>query len=139
MKKEKKITPLDLKEWKDFTKNPKDIFDKEKNHSIINKHVNQYKFDLHGFSLQEANIKVKEIIVSCVEKKYNEILLVTGKGLHSQTDCNTYVSKNLSKLRYSIPDYILNDNHLSKLVLSINSASKKNGGDGAIVIKLKKL
>tara|TARA_X000001036_G_scaffold427659_1_gene456533 strand:- start:2325 stop:2744 length:420 start_codon:yes stop_codon:yes gene_type:complete len=139
VKKEKKITPLDLKEWKDFTKNPKDIFDKEKNHSIINKHVNQYKFDLHGFSLQEANIKVKEIIVSCVEKKYNEILLVTGKGLHSQTDSDSYVSKDLSKLRYSIPDFILNDNHLSELVLSINSASKEKGGEGAIVIKLKKL
>ena len=84
-------------------------------------------------------IKVKEIIVSCVEKKYNEILLVTGKGLHSQTDSDSYVSKDLSKLRYSIPDFILNDNHLSELVLSINSASKEKGGEGAIVIKLKKL
>ena len=139
MKKEKKIEPLDLKEWNDFTKNPKDIFDKEKNKNIISKQINQYKFDLHGFSLQEANIKVKEIIVSCVEKKYNEILLVTGKGLHSQTDSDSYVSKDLSKLRYSIPDFILNDNHLSELVLSINSASKEKGGEGAIVIKLKKL
>jgi DNA-nicking Smr family endonuclease len=139
VKKEKKIEPLDLKEWNDFTKNPKDIFDKEKNKNIISKQINQYKFDLHGFSLQEANIKVKEIIVSCVEKKYNEILLVTGKGLHSQTDSDSYVSKDLSKLRYSIPDFILNDNHLSELVLSINSASKEKGGEGAIVIKLKKL
>ena len=139
MKKEKKIEPLDLKEWNDFTKNPKDIFDKEKNKNIISKQINQYKFDLHGFSLQEANIKVKEIIVSCVEKKYNEILWVTGKGLHSQTDSDSYVSKDLSKLRYSIPDFILNDNHLSELVLSINSASKEKGGEGAIVIKLKKL
>ena len=66
-------------------------------------------------------------------------MLVTGKGLHSQTDSDSYVSKDLSKLRYSIPDFILNDNHLSELVLSINSASKEKGGEGAIVIKLKKL
>ena len=70
---------------------------------------------------------------------YKEILLITGKGIHSNTDKDIYLSKDFSKLRYSIPDYIKSDLDLSKNIISISNADKVDGGDGAIIIKLKKL
>ena len=79
------------------------------------------------------------IILSCVEKNYKEILLITGKGIHSNTEQDVYASKDLSKLRYSVPEYINSNLSLSKHIVSISEADKKNGADGAIIIKLKKL
>ena len=74
-----------------------------------------------------------------LEKKYSEILLVTGKGIHSNTDQDVYVSNELSKLKYSIPDYIKSDNDLFSKISSISKADPQDGGDGAIIVKLKKL
>ena len=94
---------------------------------------------MHGYSLEEANAKVQELIISCVKNQYKEILLITGKGIHSNTEENVYISKNLSKLRYSVPEYIRSNSELSKKVISISKSDKSDGGDGAILIKLKKL
>ena len=94
---------------------------------------------MHGHTLIAANEKVKEIILSCVQKNYKEILLITGKGLHSNTDQNTYVSKELSKLKFSVPEYVNTQKDLSDKILSIEQASTNDGGEGAIIIKLKKL
>jgi len=65
--------------------------------------------------------------------------LITGKGIHSNTENNTYVSKDLSKLRFSIPDYINSSPDLLNKIQSISNAPTKEGGDGALIIKLKKL
>ena len=94
---------------------------------------------MHGFTLDGANKKVKEILLSGVGNKYKEILLITGKGLHSNTGKDTYVSEKLSKLKFSVPEFINNNNEISKHVISISEASKKDGGAGAILIKLKNL
>ena len=69
---------------------------------------------MHGYSLVSANNKVREIVDKCIEKKYSEILLITGKGIHSNTDNDVFISKDLSKLRYSIPEYINSNTDLSK-------------------------
>ena len=87
----------------------------------------------------DANKKVKEVILSCIEHKYKEILLITGKGLHSTTDEDAFVSKNLSKLKFAVPEFINNDSEINKHVISITEASLKDGGSGAILIKLKNL
>ncbi len=87
----------------------------------------------------EANEKVKEIILSCIEKNYNEILLITGKGIHSNIEQDVYASKDFSKLKYSVPAFIKSDIEISKYISSIEDADRKDGGEGAIVIKLKKL
>ena len=94
---------------------------------------------MHGFTLVEANDKVKELILSCVNNNFNEVLLITGKGIHSNTDEDAYVSKDLSKLKHSVPEFIKFNSDISKYVISITAANKKDGGDGAIIIKLKKL
>ena len=76
---------------------------------------------------------------NCVEKEYKEILLVTGKGIHSDNPTDVYTSDKLNKIRYSVPEFIKNDPDLLRLVVSVNPAEKKDGGDGALLIKLKTL
>jgi|TARA_B100001093_G_scaffold412368_1_gene402008 DNA-nicking Smr family endonuclease len=137
--KKKEPNQEDRKVWEDYIKNPSDIYDKDKNtfNSISRKE--RYKFDLHGFTLDEANKKVKEIIEYCVKNKFRELLLITGKGIHSTSDEDAYISKDLGKLKYSIPEFIKINEDLNKFIISINDAEKKDGGEGAIIIKLKNL
>ena len=139
MIKKKNLPAEDKKIWDDYIKSPTDIYDKEEKNIINNQRKERFIFDLHGFTLIDANQKVKEIILSCVNTKYKEILLITGKGLHSTTDNDTFVSKNLSKLKFSVPEFINNNNELNNCVLSISEAAIKDGGAGAILIKIKNL
>ena len=137
MKKKDFLSKKDRKDWENFLKDKSHIPDKDQ----VNQSKNQdqvYKYDLHGLTLSEANKKVKEIIISCSEKNYREILLITGKGLHSRDD-DVYKSSNLSKLRYSVPEYINSEPEISKLIISVVNPSRKEGGDGALLIKLIKL
>ena len=137
MKKKDSLSQKDKEDWENFLENTFFIPDKDK--ASQNQDNNQtYKFDLHGYTLSDANKKVKEIVISCSEKKYKEILLITGKGLHSKND-DVYKSSKLSKLKYSIPEYINSEPDISKLILSISTPSQKDGGEGALLIKLKKL
>jgi len=129
----KKDLPLeDKKVWEEYTKNPSNIYDKDKINTTENTRKERFKFDLHGFTLDEANLKVREIILSCIKKNYKEVLL-------SNTDKDIYVSKDLSKLKFSVPEFINNNNELNNYVFSITEANLKDGGAGAILIKLKNL
>ncbi len=139
MKKEKNLSNTDKTQWEEYIKNPKDIFDKELENKRIFRPNYRFRFDLHGFTLLDANQKVRQLIIDCQEKDFKEILLITGKGLHSNTDKNTYVSKELSKLKFSVPEYINSQKDLLDKIFSIEQASISNGGEGAIIIKLKKL
>jgi DNA-nicking Smr family endonuclease len=136
--KKKDLSKDDSEVWQSYIKNPTDVYDKDLGKKSINR-KERFKFDLHGYTLVEANKKVKEIIISCSKNKYREILLITGKGLHSTSDEDTYVSSDLSKLRYSVPEFISSDDELKNYIISIEEAEKKDGGDGAILIKLKNL
>ena len=139
MIKKKDLSQEDKEAWENFTKQPSDIYDKEQQTRKNNFRKERLKFDLHGFTLQEANKKVEEIILAATTDQYREVLLITGKGLHSTTDEDAYVSKDLSKLKFSVPEFINNNNELKKHVISISEASIKDGGKGAILIKLKNL
>jgi len=136
--KKKDLSKKDSEIWQSYIKNPTDVYDKDLENKLINR-KERFKFDLHGYTLDEANKKVKEIIISCRENKYREILLITGKGLHSTSGKDTYVSKDLSKLKYSVPEFINTDAELKNFIISMSEADKKDGGDGAILIKLKNL
>ena len=136
MIKKKDLDLEDKKTWEEYIKNPSDIYDKDLGASKSTQRKERYKFDLHGFTLDEANIKVKKIIDHCVKNKFKELLLITGKGIHSTSDEDAYVSKNLGKLKYSVPEFI-KTSELNKFVISINEAEKKDGGEGAIIIRLK--
>ncbi len=133
----KKISDKDKKDWENFLSNSeslpnKDLNSKEK----IAKKIKT--FDLHGFSLSDANKKVTELILDSYEKRVNKLLIVTGKGLHSQNEKDPYVSKDLGILRYSVPDFIKSKHELMNLINSIEDADISDGGDGAFYIFLKK-
>ena len=138
MIKKKDLDLEDKKTWEEYIKNPSDIYDKDQGASKSTQRKERYKFDLHGFTLDEANIKVKKIIDHCVKNKFKELLLITGKGIHSTSDQDAYVSKNFGKLKYSVPEFI-KTSELNKFVISINDAETKDGGEGAIIIKLRNL
>ena len=138
MSKKKDLSQKDKKIWEDYIKNPSDIYDKDKNNQKIAR-KGRYKFDLHGFTLDEANKKVKEILLFCIKNKYKELLLITGKGLHSLGDKDVYTSKEFGKLKFSVPEFIRTDLDIKNLIVSINLADVKDGGEGAILIKLKNL
>ena len=139
MIKKKEPNQEDKKIWEDYIKNPSDIYDKDLGDSDNIKRRERYTFDLHGFTLDEANEKVKEIIDHCVKNKIRELLLVTGKGIHSTNDKDAYISKNLGKLKYSVPEFIKTNPDLNRCIISIKDAEKKDGGEGAIILKLKNL
>ena len=139
MIKKKDINQENKKIWEEYIKNPYDIYDKDQNSYNKIQKSGRFKFDLHGFTLDEANIKVKEIINYCIKNKFRELLLITGKGIHSSTDEDAYISKDLGKLKYSVPEFIKTNSDLNKFIISINDADIKDGGAGAIIIKLKNL
>ena len=137
MKKKVHLSKKDKEDWQNFLKDTSRLPDKDqKNRTDMV--TSKFRFDLHGLTLDEANKKVKEIIKSCSEKNCREILLITGKGLHSNQE-DVYKSSDLSKLRYSVPEYIKSDPEISRLIFSVVNPSQKEGGEGALLIKLKKL
>ncbi len=137
MKKKGSLTQKDKEDWSNFLKDTSRVPDKDQ--TLHTDSVGKrFRFDLHGLGLDEANKRVKEIVKSCSEKNYKEILLITGKGLHSNQE-DVYKSSDLSKLRFSVPDFINSDPEISKLILSMVNPPYKEGGEGALLIKLKKL
>ncbi len=139
MTNKKDLSKEDKKTWLDYIKNPTGVYDKDVNKLSKIKAKERFRFDLHGYSLSDANIKVKELIINCVENNYREILLITGKGIHSSNEKDIYVSKELGKLKFSVPEYIKSDEELNKHIISVDQAEIKDGGEGAIIIKLKNL
>ena len=139
MIKKKDLSEKDIEAWETYIKNPSDVYDKDKNIKKNQESKERFRFDLHGHTLNEANQRVRDIIFSCVKKKYREILFITGKGLHSSSAKDAYVSKDFSKLKYSVPDFIKSDENLNKFVFSISDADIKDGGEGAIIVKLRNL
>ena len=138
VKKKSYVSSKDKKDWITFTKQMGNIKAKESDLLKENIKTNKVKkLDLHGFSLIEANKLVKNFITKSFNSGYRKLLIVTGKGLRSKSHDNPYLSDKLSVLRYSVPEYIKNDEILSNKITKISTADMKNGGEGAIYIFLK--
>ena len=115
-----------------------DINPKESDLLKKNIEINKVKkLDLHGSSLIEANEIVKKFIIESFNSGYKKLLVVTGKGLRSKSYNNPYVSEKLNVLRYSVPEFIKNDENLNNKISRISQADIKDGGEGAIYIFLK--
>ena len=122
-----------------FTKQIGDISPKKVDLLEQNTEINKVrKLDLHGFSLMQANKIVKKFIIKSFNNGYAKLLIVTGKGSRSKSHKNPYLSEKLSVLKYSIPEYINNDENLINKINKISKADLKDGGEGAIYIFLKK-
>jgi len=140
VKKKYTITSKDKKDWIDFTKRLENIFDKDANFIKQNTSVNKIgKLDLHGLSLNQANKIVKKFIIESFEKGYKKILIITGKGLKSKVHKNPYLSEQMNILKYSVPEFIKNDEDLFEKINRISTADLKDGGEGAFYIFFKKV
>ena len=131
------ISDKDKKDWEKFIISEEKVTDKDSKSNLKTSQKSKY-IDLHGYSLEEANKKIEKFIIESYVKKIKKIIVVTGKGLHSQNEKNPYVSKDLSILKYSIPEFIKSNQALVKLINKIEEASIVDGGSGAFYIYLKK-
>ena len=132
-----KISEKDKKTWEEFLSNDQKLPDKDniQNKTIIKR---TRSLDLHGKTLDEANTIIENFIKKSYEDKVQKLIIVTGKGLHSDNENDPYVSKDLGILKYSIPEFVRNNEDLMKIISNISEASVKDGGTGAFYIFLKK-
>ncbi len=136
----RKISNKDKKDWKDFLSSKDKVYNKDLSspQKNINKELTK-TIDLHGLSLENANKVINDFIDKCFHNNVNRIIVVTGKGLRSKNIENPYVSKDLSILKYSVPEYIKSNLKLMKMIKKIQEADIKDGGGGAFNIYLKKI
>ena len=133
----KKISDKDKKDWENFISNNEKIPNKD---FVIKKNIRQEKIkkiDLHGYTLEEANKTIEQFIQKCFNESITKIIIITGKGLRSKSVLNPYLSKDLSILKYSVPEFIESNNSLMKMIIEITDAKIEDGGGGAFYIYLK--
>ena len=131
------ITEKDKQDWENFL---------SKNEKLPNKDIKIDKkitfktrsIDLHGYTLEQANKSIENFIIKSYQEKINKLIVVTGKGIHSQNEKDPYVSKDLSILKYSVPEFISNNKNLMKIIYEMKDAKIEDGGGGAFYIFLKK-
>ena len=131
------ISDKDKKDWNKFINSTEKLPDKDfKN--IKKKNNKTRSIDLHGFTLDEANKTIENFINKAFSENINKLIIVTGKGLHSENEKDPYVSKDLSILKYSVPEFISNNASLMSMINEITDAKIEDGGTGAFYIYLKK-
>ena len=133
----KKISDKDKKDWENFLENKEKIPNKD---ALLKEKIRKEKIkkiDLHGYTLEEANKTVKQFIKKCLDESVTKIIVITGKGLRSKSIENPYLSKDLSILKYSVPEFIESDVALAKIIIEITDAKIEDGGGGAFYIYLK--
>ena len=131
------ISDKDNKDWENFLSSDEKLPNKDL--KFNKKNTSKIKtFDLHGYSLDEANNKIEDLIKDSYKNGINKLIIITGKGLHSQNENNAYVSKDLGILKYSVPEYINSNKELMSLIIEIKEAKIEDGGNGAFYVYLKK-
>ena len=131
------ISEKDKKDWETFISGNEKLPNKDFK-SSNQKFFKVKSIDLHGYSLEEANKTIEEFIYQSFAEKINKLIVVTGKGIHSQNEKDPYVSKDLSILKYSVPEFIENNKSLMNIINEIKDAKVEDGGSGAFYIYLKK-
>ena len=132
-----KISEKDKKDWDLFINSNEKLPNKD----ITNKNKKTIKIksiDLHGYTLDEANKIIENFIKKAFSQNINKLIIVTGKGLHSENEKDPYVSQDLGILKYSVPEFITNNPDLMSMINEITDAKIEDGGAGAFYIYLKK-
>ena len=132
-----KISEKDKQDWENFLSKKEKLQNKDINLKKIYRQKVR-SIDLHGYTLDQANQKISDFISQSYIAGINKLIVVTGKGLHSENEKNPYVSKDLSILKYSVPEYIKSNINLMKIIYEIREANIEDGGSGAFYILLKK-
>ena len=131
------ISDKDKKDWHKFINSNEKLPNKDFKHHK-NKNLKVKSIDLHGYTLDEANKTIEDLINKSFLEGINKLIIVTGKGLHSKNYLDPFVSKDMSILKYSVPEYIKNNKELMKKINDIKEAEIKDGGSGAFYIYLRK-
>ena len=131
------ISEKDKKDWENFLSKKEKLPNKDVK---IDKKLSfkTRSIDLHGYTLEEANKAIENFIIKSFQENINKLIVVTGKGIHSQNEKDPYVSKDLSILKYSVPEFISNNKNLKKIIYEMKEAKIEDGGAGAFYIYLKK-
>ena len=131
------ISNKNKKDWENFVRSKEKLPDKDSKLEIKQK-IETRSIDLHGYSLDAANQAIENFINNAFLENINKLIVVTGKGLHSENEKDPYVSKDLGILKYSIPEFISNNSSLMSMIHKITDANLEDGGGGAFYIFLKK-
>ena len=132
-----KISEKDKQDWENFLSKKEKLQNKDINLKKIYRQKVR-SIDLHGYTLNQANQKISDFISQSYIAGINKLIVVTGKGLHSENEKNPYVSKDLSILKHSVPEFIKNDKNLMNKIYEFSEAKIEDGGSGAFYIFLKK-
>ena len=133
----KKISDKDKKDWENFLKNNEKIPNKDFINKNNKRNKKLEKIDLHGYTLEEANKSIESFIQQCFDSSVTKIIVITGKGLRSRNVENPYLSRDLSILKYSVPEFIESNNFLMNMIIEITDANIEDGGSGAFYVYLK--
>ena len=133
----KKISKKDKEDWDNFILNKEKMPDKDFIDPKKIRQENIKKIDLHGYTLEDANKYIEDFILKCFNEAVTKIIVITGKGLRSKNISNPYLSKDLSILKYSVPEFIESNQFLMKMIFEITDAKIEDGGNGAFYIYLK--
>ena len=132
-----RISDKDKKDWHKFINSTEKLPNKDFKFQK-NKNLKVRSIDLHGYTLDEANKTIEDFIIKSFSENINKLIIVTGKGLHSENEKDQYVSKDLGILKYSVPEFITNNAGLMNMINEITDAKIEDGGGGAFYIFLKK-
>ena len=136
-KKDIKNPDKDKQDWENFLNNKQKIPNKDFVHKKNIRYEKIKKIDLHGYTIEEANKAIEQFIQKCFDENVTKIIVITGKGLRSKNVENPYLSKDLSILKYSVPEFIENNKSLTQLIIETTDAKIEDGGSGAFYIYLK--
>ena len=131
------ISDKDKKDWHKFINSTEKLPNKDFKYQK-NKNLKIRSIDLHGYTLDEANKTIEDFINKAFSENINKLIIVTGKGLHSENEKDPYVSKDFGILKYSVPEFITNNASLMNMINEITDAKIEDGGGGAFYIFLKK-
>jgi len=131
------ISDKDKKDWQTFISSKEKILDKDFKPQKKN-NLKVRSIDLHGYTLEQANNVIEKFILKAFEEGVSKLIVVTGKGIHSDVEKDPYVSKDLSILKYSVPEFINNNQNLMRVINDIQDATIEDGGSGAFYVLLKK-
>ena len=136
-KKEINNPDKDQQDWENFLNNKQKIPNKDFVHRKNIRYEKIKKIDLHGYTIEEANKAIEQFIQKSFDENVTKIIVITGKGLRSSNIENPYLSRNLSILKYSVPEFIENNKSLTQLIIETTDAKIEDGGSGAFYIFLK--
>ena len=136
-KKDIKNPDKDKHDWENFLNNKEKIPNKDFVHKKKIRYEKIKKIDLHGYTIEEANKAIEQFIQKCFEESVTKIIVITGKGLRSKNVENPYLSRDLSILKYSVPEFIESNKDLMKMIIESTDAKIEDGGSGAFYIHLK--